>query len=177
MKFSPDGSSIRLDPSIGGELAVALLEPENPLNVGSIARTCACAGVPLHLVGRLGFHLDSSRARRAGLDYWELVEHFEHRTWGEFTQFAGSRRLWLFSTKGEKLFTQVKYQPGDILVFGCERTGISHDLLEQHEQNVLTIPMIPGRRSLNLSNSVAIGLYQAIVSLQGLSNRDRSEHY
>jgi len=143
-------------------LAVALFEPEIPLNVGSIARTCACTGVPLHLVGALGFRLDSRLARRGGLDYWEHAEVFIHRTWHEFLQAMQNRRLWLFSTKGKKAYWDADFNLGDVLVFGCERTGLPDWILDSSPDMVLRIPMIHGMRSLNVSNAVAVALYEAL---------------
>jgi len=158
-------SSMNLSPDLGKKLAVALFEPDIPLNVGSIARTCACTGVPLHLIGRLGFRIDDRLAKRAGLDYWELVEHHEHRTWEEFIETVGNIRPRLFSTKGKLVYTEVDYMEGDILVFGPETSGLPDSLLDRYRENVLTIPMIQNRRSLNLSNAVAIVLYAALMQL------------
>jgi len=143
-------------------LAIALFEPEIPLNVGSIARTCAVTGVPLHLVGTLGFHLDSRLAKRAGLDYWEHAEVEVHRTWEEFAEWKGSRRTLLFSTKGKKPYWKVSFEPKDILVFGSERTGLPGRILGGEMEEVLTIPMLPDFRSLNLANAVSIAVYEAI---------------
>lgn len=152
-------------PQDKNRLAVALFEPEIPLNVGSVARTCACTGIPLHLVGTLGFRLDNRLARRGGLDYWEHAEVIIHRTWQEFLQAIQGRRLWLFSTKGKKVFWDADFSFGDILVFGCERTGLPDWILASAPQMVLRIPMIPGMRSLNMSNAVAIGVYEALRRL------------
>ncbi len=146
----------------GTQLAIALFEPEIPLNVGSIARTCACTGVPLHLVGRLGFHLDNRLARRAGLDYWEHADVHIHRTWENFTEETGNAGMWLFSTKGEKCYWDAAYKPGDILVFGSERTGLPERILGSGCGEIVRIPMAPDFRSLNLSNTVAIALYEAL---------------
>lgn len=154
--------SQRFPPAMGRQLEVALFEPEIPLNVGSVARTCACTGVPLHLVGALGFRLDSRLAKRGGLDYWEHAEVAVHRTWDEFETATANRRLWLFSTKGRRGFWEVEYRPGDILVFGCERTGLPDSMLASRPDATLAIPMIPERRSLNLSNAVAIAVYEAL---------------
>jgi tRNA (cytidine/uridine-2'-O-)-methyltransferase len=143
-------------------LAIALYQPEIPLNVGSIARTCAVTGVPLHLVGTLGFRLDNRLAKRAGLDYWEHATVEVHRTWEEFIEWKGSRRTWLFSTKGKRPYWDVEYTPGDVLVFGSERTGLPGKILGDNMEEVLTIPMLPDFRSLNLSNAVSIAVYEAV---------------
>jgi tRNA (cytidine/uridine-2'-O-)-methyltransferase len=155
-------SPLRFPPDGGKNLAVALFEPEIPLNVGSVARTCACTGVPLHLVGTLGFRLDNRLAKRGGLDYWELAEVTIHRTWGEFEDAMKGRRMWLFSTKAGCSFWDVKFEPRDIMVFGSERTGLPNSMLMERSEWAITIPMVPLRRSLNLSNSVAIALYEGL---------------
>lgn len=152
----------RFSPGLGRRFAVALFEPEIPLNVGSVARTCACTGVPLHLVGRLGFRLDNRLAKRAGLDYWEHAEVSVHTTWEEFLKSVGKSKRWLFSTKGKRAFWEAEFEENDILVFGSERTGLPDRILEAEAGAMLTIPMLPDRRSLNLSNSVAIVLYEAL---------------
>ena len=152
----------RFPHSLGRHFAVALFEPEIPLNVGSIARTCACTGAPLHLVGRLGFRPDDRIAKRAGLDYWEHAEVSLHRTWEEFLESVGERRRWLLSTKGERAYWDIEFEKGDVLVFGSEGKGLPPELLQSHQGAVLTIPMVPERRSLNLSNSVAVVLYEAL---------------
>jgi len=162
----PEPSTFPLTfPQKKNALAVALFEPEIPLNVGSIARTCACTGVPLHLVGALGFRLDSRLAKRGGLDYWEHAEVSIHRTWDEFLQAMQNRRLWLFSTKGKKVYWDAEFNHGDVLVFGCERTGLPDWILASSPSMVLRIPMIQGMRSLNVSNAVAVALYEALRKL------------
>lgn len=143
-------------------IAIALFEPEIPLNVGSIARTCAVTGVPLHLVGTLGFRLDNRLAKRAGLDYWEHAKVEIHRTWDEFDEWKGSRRTLLFSTKGKRPYWDISYEPGDIMAFGSERTGLPGKILGDDMNEVAVIPMLPDFRSLNLANAVSIVLYEAI---------------
>ncbi|HDS29972.1 MAG TPA: tRNA (cytidine(34)-2'-O)-methyltransferase, partial [Firmicutes bacterium] len=144
---------------LGRRYAVALYEPCIPLNVGSVARTCACTGVPLHIVGTPGFILDSRLAKRAGLDYWEHVELEIHRTWEEFEEKMVGRRMWLFSTKGDNLLWDAEFKGGDILVFGSETEGLPDRILGTRPDNVLRIPMVDGRRSLNLSNAVTVAVY------------------
>jgi tRNA (cytidine/uridine-2'-O-)-methyltransferase len=156
----------RFPPGYGRDLGVALHEPEIPLNVGSVARTCACTDIPLHLVGTLGFRLDSRLARRGGLDYWEHADVSVHRTWEEFESAMEGRRLLLFSTKGTRAYWDNEYSSGDIFVFGCERTGLPERLLEARPESVLTIPMVEGRRSLNVSNAVAVVVYEALRQLE-----------
>ena len=159
----------RFPQGYGERLAVALFEPEIPLNAGSVARTCACTDVPLHLVGTLGFRLDDRLARRGGLDYWEHARVTVHRTWDEFQLSMSGSRMWLFSTKGQKVYWDIEYRPGDMLVFGPERTGLPENLLARFPDSVLTIPMVAGRRSLNLSNAVAIAVYEALRQLSAQS--------
>lgn len=147
------------------DLAVALYEPEIPLNVGSVARTCACTGIALHLVGALGFRLDNRLARRAGLDYWEHADVAVHRTWPEFTQVMSGRRMWLFSTKGKKVIWDASFREGDVLVFGSEGAGLPESILDSALGGIVVIPMKPGLRSLNLSNTVAVAVYEALRQL------------
>ena len=154
--------STRFPDNSGGNYDIALFKPDIPLNVGSIARTCACTGMPLHLVGTLGFFLDGKLARRAGLDYWEHVDLRVHKTWDEFRKSVADRRLWLFSTKGTKVFWEVEYREGDVLVFGPERTGLPKNILESDTGNIVVIPMLKERRSLNLANAVSIVAYEVL---------------
>jgi tRNA (cytidine/uridine-2'-O-)-methyltransferase len=113
-------------------------------------------------VGTLGFRLDDRLARRGGLDYWEHAKVEVHRTWAEFEIATANRRLWLFSAKGTRAYWGVRYEFGDILVFGSERTGLPGALLESSPDRTLTIPMLANRRSLNVSNAAAIALYEAL---------------
>lgn len=148
--------------NFGSNFSVVLFEPEIPLNVGSIARTCACTDVPLHLVGTLGFRLDNRLAKRGGLDYWELVNVTVHRTWEEFLEQVKESQLWLFSTKGEKVFWDADFTKGGMFVFGSEREGLPAKILESRRESVLRIPMGTDRRSLNVSNAVAIVVFEAL---------------
>lgn len=147
-------------------LSIVLVEPEIPQNTGNIARLCAATGAHLHLVGPLGFHITNSRLRRAGLDYWESVTMKRYGDWAEYMGGVGAeadRRMWFFSTKGRLPYTAVEYQPGDALVFGSESRGLPADLLAGNQDRVLTIPMqVEHVRSLNLANTVAIALYEAL---------------
>jgi tRNA (cytidine/uridine-2'-O-)-methyltransferase len=147
---------------------VVLVEPEIPPNTGNIARLCAAARCPLHLVGRLGFRIDEHAVRRAGLDYWPLVEVYQHPDLGAAessiaeSQAATSPRTWLFSGKSAQSYLEVRYQPGDVLVFGKESVGLPPALLEERAASVVAIPTLGPVRSLNLSNAVAIALYEAL---------------
>jgi tRNA (cytidine/uridine-2'-O-)-methyltransferase len=148
-------------------LSIVLVEPEIPQNTGNIARLCAATGSPLHLVGPLGFHITSSKLKRAGLDYWESVTLTRHAGWRDYeaSESAG-QRTWFLSTKGRIRYTDVDYKPGDALVFGSETKGLPGELLRQNESRILTIPMQTAHvRSLNLANTVAIVLYEALRQL------------
>ncbi|MCG0278097.1 MAG: tRNA (uridine(34)/cytosine(34)/5-carboxymethylaminomethyluridine(34)-2'-O)-methyltransferase TrmL [Thermanaeromonas sp.] len=146
-------------------LNVVLVEPEIPQNTGNIARTCAATGSILHLVHPLGFSLDEKYLRRAGLDYWDKVNIVEHTSWFAFCQAYPNANCYYFSTKGRRRYTEVKYSDGDFLIFGPETRGLSAEILSQAPERVLRIPMRPGLRSLNLANSVALVLYEALRQL------------
>ena len=154
---------------------VVLVEPEIPPNTGNIARLCAAARCPLHLVGRLGFRIDEHAVRRAGLDYWPLVEVHRHPDLGAAesciaeSQAPTTPRTWLFSGKSEKSYLEVRYQSGDLLVFGKESVGLPPALLEARRGWVVAIPTLGPVRSLNLSNAVAIALYEALRQIGALS--------
>lgn len=145
---------------------VVLVEPEIPPNTGNIARLCAATGSTLHLVGKLGFSIDEHAVRRAGLDYWHLVEVLTHPTLTDAEAHIraqrGPTRSWLFSGKGERSYLDVEFTPGDTLVFGRESTGLPAALLTERCDQVLAIPTLGAVRSLNLANSVAIALYEAL---------------
>lgn len=146
-------------------LHVALWEPEIPPNTGNIARLCVAVGARLHLVGRLGFQLDERRLRRAGLDYWPLVDLERHTTLAEFEaeQQAAGRRLWLFSARADRPYTEAAYGDEDVLVFGPETRGLPEDFLHRHADRRVRIPMPTGKvRSLNLAVAVGIGVYEAL---------------
>jgi tRNA (cytidine/uridine-2'-O-)-methyltransferase len=142
---------------------IVLVEPQIPQNTGSISRTCAATDTPLHLVGPLGFEIDEKAVRRAGLDYWPYVKLSQHASWDEYTQKAQPGRVWLFSKFGERLYTSADYAIGDALVFGSETKGLGHEFLSKFPQSqILRIPIVTEYvRSLNLSNAVAIALYEA----------------
>lgn len=144
-------------------LHIALIEPEIPPNTGTIARLCAATGSVLHLVGPLGFRLDNRSLRRAGLDYWDAVRQERHITLEAFEAAACGRRQWAFSAAGDRLYTDVRYAPGDILVFGAESAGLPESYRRRHAGALLAIPVrADGVRSLNLATAVAIALYEAL---------------
>ncbi|GFN22419.1 tRNA (cytidine(34)-2'-O)-methyltransferase [Thermanaeromonas sp. C210] len=141
---------------------VVLVEPEIPQNTGNIARTCAATGSVLHLVYPLGFTLSEKHVKRAGLDYWGQVVIEEHASWSAFCRAHPRANCYYFSTKGKRLYTEPRYREGDFLIFGPETRGLPAAILEGAGDRVLRIPMRPGLRSLNLANSVALVLYEAL---------------
>jgi tRNA (cytidine/uridine-2'-O-)-methyltransferase len=142
---------------------VVLVEPQIPQNTGSIARTCAATDTPLHLVGQLGFDISEKKVRRAGLDYWPYVKLFQHTSWEQYIEARNPPRVWLFSAKGKRFYTDVEYGPDDALIFGSETKGLGDAFLSRYPaEQIVTIPMTTQHvRSLNLSNSVAIAMYEA----------------
>jgi tRNA (cytidine/uridine-2'-O-)-methyltransferase len=149
---------------------IVLVEPEIPPNTGNIARLCAATGSTLHLIEPLGFEIDDKRLARAGMDYWKLVTWKRWSTWNEFqTHLATGSRLWFVEQGAPRRYTQAEFAPDDYLVFGRETAGLPLALLQAHSEQWLDIPMAnPEARSLNLSNCVAIVLFEA---LRQISNR------
>lgn len=147
---------------------VILVEPEIPPNTGNVARLCAATRCPLHLVGRLGFRIDEHAVRRAGLDYWHLVEVIQHETLSAAEQrvaeFSPTRkpRTWLFSGHARRSYLDADFALGDAFVFGKESVGLSRELLAERGADVIGIPMPGHVRSHNLANAVAIALYEAL---------------
>ncbi len=146
----------------------ALVEPEIPQNTGNIARLCAATLTPLHIVGVTGFRLDDRAVRRAGLDYWsELLLH-RHRDIDALYEFLPSARFLYFTTKADQSYLQWTFDRNDCLVFGPETRGLSENILRKNWERCLTIPMLsPKVRSLNLANSVAIAVYEALRQTTG----------
>ena len=142
---------------------IALYKPEIHPNTGNIARLCAANGLPLHLVGRLGFRIDDRSVRRAGLDYWPHVDLRREKDLEELISGIPEARFFYFSAHAERRYTDVQYQPGDCLVFGSESRGLPQELLQNNREFTLTIPMRTANvRCLNLSSSVAIASYEAL---------------
>lgn len=143
-------------------LHVILYQPEIPPNTGNVIRLCANAGACLHLVGPLGFQLSDPKLKRAGLDYRELSDIRLHVNWKAFRDTSAIERVWAFTTRAPKNYSSARFQDGDGLLFGPETRGLPTELLEETEiSRNLRIPMQADNRSLNLSNSVAIALYEA----------------
>jgi len=141
---------------------VVLYQPEIPPNTGNVIRLCANTGCRLHLVGPLGFELEDARLRRAGLDYREWAELRVHPDWAAFRAAAGPVRLVAFSTRGATRYSDFPFRPGDALLFGPETRGLPPERLDDVPPGRrLRLPMVPGSRSLNLSNAVAVAVYEA----------------
>ncbi len=140
---------------------VVLLEPEIPQNTGSIARTCAALGCPLHLIEPLGFLLEDRYLRRAGMDYWHMVEVTCYPDIDAFFKSNKEGRCLFFSKKVQPIYSEANYRGRTFLFFGKESLGLPEPLLAQHKSNCFRIPMRPEARSLNISNAVSIVLYEA----------------
>ena len=148
-------------------LHIVLVNPEIPPNTGNIARTAAATDSVLHLVKPLGFSLDEKSLRRAGLDYWPYVKVEVHENLEEFMDKYAGKRMWLSTTKGAKLFSQVEYQDEDMILFGRETAGLPRELIEKNPDKTIRIPMSRSTRlrSFNLSNSAGIVLFEALRQL------------
>ncbi len=146
-------------------LNIVLVEPEIPQNCGNIARTCAATGARLHLIHPLGFEVSEKAVKRAGLDYWHLVEVFEYESLSDFFSKNDVKQMWCLSTKAPRCYTEATFQDGCYLFFGKETKGLPEDFLEQHREECIRLPMRDSARSLNLSNSVAIAVYEALRQL------------
>ncbi|TCS71883.1 tRNA (cytidine/uridine-2'-O-)-methyltransferase [Sulfuritortus calidifontis] len=141
---------------------ILLFQPEIPPNTGNIIRLAANTGCRLHLIEPLGFALEDKQLRRAGLDYHEYADLRLHKDWAAARAHFAGRRLFAFSTRGQTLYTEVAYQPGDVLLFGPETRGLPSEVLAKiAEENRIRLPMRPGQRSLNLSNAVAVTVFEA----------------
>lgn len=141
---------------------IILHQPEIPANTGNIGRTCVATGSSLHLIEPLGFHLDEKSIKRAGMDYWEHLDVTRYMNYTEFLEKHPGARIWMATTKARRSYTEVSYGLDDFIMFGKESAGIPEEILVEHEENCIRIPMLPAIRSLNLSNSVAIVLYEAL---------------
>ena len=148
-------------------LNIVFVEPEIPPNTGNIARTCAATDTKLHLVKPLGFDIDDRHVKRAGLDYWPYVDLEIHESLDDFIKKYGEKRMWLATTKGGRLYTEVKYEDGDFILFGRETRGLPRDFIHENEEKAVRIPMSENTRarSFNLSNSANIILFEALRQL------------
>lgn len=152
---------------------IVMVEPEIPGNTGNIARLCAANHITLHLVKPLGFSLDDKHLKRAGLDYWSLVDVEVHENFEEVQEKYKGHRFFYLTTKSEQCYADIQFQDDDMLVFGKETKGLPESLLKQYPSSCFRIPMMDEARSLNLSNSVAIVSYEALRQL-GFPDMSRS---
>ena len=143
------------------ELNIVLVEPQIPQNTGNIARTCAATGARLHLVEPMGFQIDDRKLKRAGLDYWHFLDITYYQSLSDFFEKT-SGPYFYFTTKARHNHTEVSYPDGAYLVFGKETAGLPEELLAKHPEDCVRLPMREGARSLNLSNTVAVGVYEAL---------------
>ena len=146
-------------------LHIVLVEPEIPQNCGNIARTCAATGCTLHLIRPLGFDISDKAVKRAGLDYWHLVNVRDYENLADFFQKNDVHRMWCLSTKAPRSYAEAKFEDGDYLFFGKETKGLPEDFLVNHRDSCIRIPMRCEARSLNLSNAVAITVFEALRQL------------
>ena len=146
-------------------LNIVLVEPEIPQNCGNIARTCAATGSRLHLIRPLGFDISEKAVRRAGLDYWHLVEALEYENLEDFFSRNNVTEMWCLYTKAPRGYTEVSYHDGCYLFFGKETRGLPEDFLNGHADSCVRIPMREEARSLNLSNAVAVTVFEALRQL------------
>ena len=143
-------------------LNIVLLEPQIPQNTGNIARTCACTGARLHLIEPMGFRVDNKKLKHAGLDYWHHLDITYYLDWADFLEKNKDASLFFFSTKAPNRHTDIKYPDNCYIVFGREDAGLPEELLKQNKDKCIRIPMQADCRSLNLSNSVAVGVYEVL---------------
>lgn len=144
---------------------IVLLEPEKPDNTGNIGRTCVATSSSLHLIYPIGFQLTRKNIHHAGLDYWDRLKLYKHDSYNDFMNYYynnGNGKLWFATTKAHKSYTDVKFNDNDYIMFGKESAGIPEEILSQNEDACIRIPMANNERSLNLSNSVAIILFEAL---------------
>lgn len=150
---------------------IVLFEPEIPSNTGNVSRSCAVTGASLHLIRPLGFSTDDKQLKRAGLDYWDQLDLHYHDSLEDLWHAYPDGRFFYIETNGQRFYTEVQYQENDFLVFGKETTGLPNPVLEANAHRVIRIPIHSNARSLNLSNAVAIVLFEALrqVGFPGLT--------
>ncbi|MDO4487655.1 MAG: tRNA (cytidine(34)-2'-O)-methyltransferase [Eubacteriales bacterium] len=141
---------------------IVLHEPGIALNTGNIGRTCVATGTSLHLIRPYGFRISEKEIKRAGMDYWERIDLHEYIDYEDFIEKNPGAKIWFATTKAKHVYTEVNYGPDDFLMFGNESRGIPEEILIKHPEQCIRIPMIEGERSLNLANSAAIVVYEAL---------------
>ncbi len=163
-------------------LNIILHEPEIPFNTGAIGRTCVATGTSLHLIEPLGFHLTEKNLKRAGMDYWDKLDVHRYSSFADFLEKNPGARIYMATTKAQKVYTEAHYEPDCFIMFGKESAGIPEEILMDYRDTCVRIPMIGDTRSLNLSNSAAIILYEALrqngfagMNLEGQLHRHRWE--
>ncbi len=144
------------------KINIVLFEPEIPANTGNIGRTCVAAGARLHLIEPLGFRLTEKELKRAGMDYWQDLDVTRYINWEDFLSQNKDAKIYMATTKGKHVYSQVSYEPDCYLLFGKESAGIPEEILVNYPENCVRIPMVGETRSLNLANSVSIMLYEAL---------------
>ena len=144
------------------KLNIVLYEPEIPANTGNIGRTCVATGTKLHLIEPLGFSLSEKALKRAGMDYWSQLEVERYVNYEDFLQRNPGAKIYMATTKAKKIYSEASFEPDSYIMFGKESAGIPEEILVEHPEECVRIPMIGETRSLNLSNSVAIVLYEAL---------------
>ena len=141
---------------------IVLHEPEQPGNTATIGRTCVAAGASLHLIYPLGFHLTDKRLKRAGMDYWDRLDLHKYDDWYDFLEKHPDEKLYFATTKAHRTYDEVSYEPDSYIMFGAESKGIPEEILVGYPDRCVRIPMVGEERSINLANSVAIVLYEAL---------------
>jgi Predicted rRNA methylase (SpoU class) len=144
------------------KLNVVLFEPEIPANTGNIGRTCVATGTRLHLIEPLGFHLNEKSIKRAGMDYWEDLEVIRYINFADFLEKNPNAKIYMATTKAKKTYVEVQYEEDSFIMFGKESAGIPEEILLEYQETSIRIPMMGDIRSLNLGNSVAVVLYEAL---------------
>ncbi len=157
---------------------IVLHQPEIPANTGNIGRSCVATGTKLHLIEPLGFVLNDKNIKRAGMDYWEHLALERYVNYEDFVQKNSGAKIYYATTKAHKRYDEVSYGPDDFIMFGKESAGIPEEILVENEENCIRIPMLPEIRSLNLSNSVNIVLFEALrqQNFQGMEEYGQLHH-
>ncbi len=158
------------------KINIVMVEPEIPQNTGNVARTCAATGARLHLVGPMGFKIDDKKLKRAGLDYWYLLDITYYKNAEDFFNRTAGGNYYFCTTKAPHCYSDVKFKEDDYLIFGKETAGIPESILKEHLDKCIRIPMREETRSLNLSNSVAIVLYEALRQTNFISLKQKSDY-
>ena len=156
-------------------LNIVLYEPEIPANTGNIGRTCVATNTRLHLIEPLGFSLEEKQLKRAGMDYWKELDVTTYVNWEDFCQKNPEVKIYYATTKAHHVYSEVSYEPDCYIMFGKESAGIPEEILVQHKENSIRIPMVGDIRSLNLGNSVAVVLYEALRQ-NGFENMTKEGH-